>query len=66
MKLVLKHNKYYVESQHPVSGSGSGLVVSNGKQGCGINVIYVLFLLFPLQSRGDTGICTFLRPLSGF
>lgn len=46
MKLVLKHNKYYVESQHPVSGSGNGIVVSSGKQGCCINVIpFVIWYL---------------------
>ena len=45
MKLVLKHNKYYVESQHPVSGSGSGLVVSNGKQGCGIKGFTICYMV---------------------
>ena len=46
MKLVLKHNKYYVESQHPVSGNGNGIVVSSGKQGCFINVIpFVIWYL---------------------
>lgn len=43
MKLVLKHNKYYVESQHPVSQGDSGQsgwywavrVVVGSQGGCG-------------------------------
>lgn len=71
MKLVLKHNKYYVESQHPVSGNG--IVVSSGKQGCGINVIpfvikylCIVFVIPLAIKRRYRDLHKFLRPLSCF